>query len=381
MARVDERGERGEPVKAAGPPWMLLCDLAVSAALVVMALQETGRSPLWRASEVALALSVTLRRRFPIAVMAFVGAMQVRTLGTETVVELISFIVAAQALVAYGRSGRLRWIVLGVAVVAFIEPWDGDWYAVDPVGRIFVCTAVVVGSVALGLYERSQHTLRASLADRAELLAREQTAQGARVRAEERNRLAAELHDALGHEISLIAVEAGALAVADGDPAARSSAAERIRANARQALEELRQIVAVLDGGDAADRSPFTLAGLTTLAERIRQTGARVRLTVSEPGGLRDDVERLTFRIVQEALTNALKYAPGADLSVTVAEAAGCLSVAVVNGPGDVSAAAPAGGGRGLHGLSERVRRLDGGFQAGPTPDGGFRVVARIPIA
>jgi signal transduction histidine kinase len=149
----------------------------------------------------------------------------------------------------------------------------------------------------------------------------------------------------------------------------------------RQALDELRQMVGVLRTGEAED-APLVpqpgLDALNRLVEESRQAGMAVRLT-GLPDGARVDpaVSRAGYRIVQEAVTNAGKHAPGAEVSVTVEQRPGELVVRVVNGAGGTSMAVS--GGYGLVGLGERVRTLGGRLTVGPRLDGGFEVEAVLP--
>jgi signal transduction histidine kinase len=189
------------------------------------------------------------------------------------------------------------------------------------------------------------------------------------------------MHDAVGHRVSLMVLQAGAIEMAAGDRQRVEQLAGQMQSAGRQALDELRQMVGVLRTGEAED-APLApqpgLDALTRLVEESRQAGMVVELT-GPPGGAEVDpaVSRAAYRIVQEALTNAAKHAPGAEVCVTVEQRMGELVVRVVNGAGGPSVAVS--GGHGLVGLGERVRTLGGRLTAGPRLDGGFEVEAVLP--
>ncbi len=187
------------------------------------------------------------------------------------------------------------------------------------------------------------------------------------VRLRERARIAQEMHDSLGHELSLIALNAGALETTPGLPAKQSAAAGRIRESAATATDQLRDIIGVLRDED--DHAPLEPAGesVETLVARSRDAGMTITLECAgEPPAV-------AWPVVREALTNASRHAPGAAVRITLTGS----SVEVVNDPGDRPASGPATG-LGLIGLRERVRLAGGTLTAGRTPDGGFRTAAVI---
>ncbi|MFD0902307.1 sensor histidine kinase [Actinomadura sediminis] len=213
----------------------------------------------------------------------------------------------------------------------------------------------------------------------------------------ERARIARELHDVVAHHISLISVQAetARLAVA-GMPAEGAERLLAIGDTARTALTEMRRLLGVLreDAGEAGgppDRRPQP--GLQQLLDLIDQTrdgsGAAARLIVSGPvAALGPGVELTAYRIVQEALTNARRHAPGAAVDVELAYAGEALRLTVRdNGPGPAPRPGPAGGGaagaggHGLTGMRERVAAVGGELRTGPGPLGGFVVRAVLPAA
>lgn len=204
---------------------------------------------------------------------------------------------------------------------------------------------------------------------------RSAAAQAARLR--ERARIAEDMHDALGHELSLIALRAGALELSLGG--AQQDAVAALRESAACATERLRDIVGVLrDDTTEAPRAPA--GDVHQLVARARAAGAT--LTYRDTAGdLPDDLAATAHRIVQEGLTNAAKHAPRAPVEVHLARHAGVLRVSVTNGSGRPGTPyAPASGGVGLVALDERVRLAGGTLAAGPGPDGGWRLSAELPV-
>jgi signal transduction histidine kinase len=199
------------------------------------------------------------------------------------------------------------------------------------------------------------------------------------------------MHDVIAHRISLVSVHAGALEYNnDAAPAEVARSAAVIRASAHEALQDLRTILGVLragpvpDGPDEPDRPQPTLADLVRLVEESRQAGMKVTFQPlpQQPVPAPADVGRTAYRVVQEALTNARKHAPGTEVTVALSGAAGDgLSVEVSNPwpvGRELTAVIP-GGGLGLAGLGERASVAGGRLDHGRTPDGGFRVRAWLP--
>ncbi|QKW19785.1 sensor histidine kinase [Kitasatospora sp. NA04385] len=235
--------------------------------------------------------------------------------------------------------------------------------------------------------------LAGARAETARDLARERaesTAERARrVRLEERARLARELHDVVAHHLSVV------VARADSAPYRIPSAADEdvreelaaIAEEARSSLNEMRRVLRLLreDAPDAAPaaRAPLPgLAQLPALIDGVRDTGADVRLEAPLPDHreIAPTAQLAAFRIVQEALTNAMRHAPGAPVTVALTRRGGRLDLRVTNArpPADAATTGP-GSGHGLRGIKERAATCGGTAEAGPTPGGGFRVSATIP--
>ncbi len=201
---------------------------------------------------------------------------------------------------------------------------------------------------------------------------------------EERLRIARELHDALGHHLSLINVQSGvALHLNEDLPAQAQRSLAAIRQASREALAELRSVLDILrQEGEPAPRSPAsTLARLDELVWRAAAAGLEVRTeTDGRVRPLPFGVDVAAFRIVQEALTNVTRHAGPATATVRVSYGERDLTVEVDDdGPGR-AVHSGAGGGKGIVGMRERVAALGGRLEAGPRPGGGFRVRARLPL-
>src|SRR5205085_3628776 len=198
-----------------------------------------------------------------------------------------------------------------------------------------------------------------------------------------RLRIARELHDALGHHLSLINVQSGvALHLNEQLPEQVRASLEAIKDSSKEALTELRSVLAILrQDGESAPRSPTsTLARIGDLVEQAGAAGLEVRTeTVGTQRQLPFSVDVAAFRIVQEALTNVARHSASSTATVRITYGERDLTVEVEDeGPGKASDGQPSGG-RGIQGMRERVSALGGGLEAGPR-SGGFRVQAAIPV-
>ena len=248
-----------------------------------------------------------------------------------------------------------------------------------------VATAVLV---ATGMYIGARRDLVASLHDRAERAEREQAMRVDQAQANERARIAREMHDVLAHRISRIAMHAGALAYRSApDPADARQAAEVIRTDAHAALTELRSVLGVLrqpgspaETPGAPERPQPTLADLDALVEQARASGMNVTVDRGDPPEppLSDQVGRNAYRIVQEGLTNAAKHAPGAHVRVRLRRTADEFAVEVRNPLPFRTPNGPPGSGFGLIGLTERTTLAGGRFEHGAA-GGEFLMRAWLP--
>lgn len=230
--------------------------------------------------------------------------------------------------------------------------------------------------IAIGLLIGARAQLSQKLGELAASRDREQRLRDDAVRAEERARLAREMHDVVSHDITLIAMQAGVLAA--GGSADAQETARVIRQLSTRTLEELRSLVGVLRSG-AADDGPQP--GIGELDQLVRDCEVPVQLTVdSVPDQLPAKVSAAAYRTVQECLTNVRKHAPGARATILILGGGDALNIEVRNDSPCRPAPALPSGGHGLTGLAERARLLGGSFETTPTEDGGFRVRAIYPV-
>ncbi|QFU91716.1 Sensor histidine kinase LiaS [Amycolatopsis sp. YIM 10] len=330
---------------------------------------------------VALACLALLpwRRRFPFAVAMVV-----------TVASGASTLAAGAALLTLcSISTRRRPVEIGVVVLAFVTASQvlSGIHPIEappiPLWLQLVFPALSAGiAVAIGAAIGARRVEVRSLLERAESAEREQAARAAQARAQERNRIAREMHDVLAHRISLVAMQAGVLDHTDDLTAEENRTLVRgIADGSRQALEELRDVLGVLRGDPDRPEPPQpSFDRVPDLIADSRGSGMDVTLTdtvVGEPSAV---IGRTGYRIVQEGLTNAAKHAPGAQVLVTLDGTAGDeLRVGVRNSPATTAGTRPPASGFGLLGLSERVALAGGTLDHRPAPGGGYLLTARLP--
>lgn len=253
-------------------------------------------------------------------------------------------------------------------------------YQSTGVVAVVLCTVVVLLGTAL----RGRSQARAELGRQATLTAEERTR---RTVLEERNRIARELHDVVAHHMSVISIQAQVaphLVKEPSDELKENLAG--IRQNALDALTELRRVLGVLrsESPEAAESAPHaplpTLARLDALVENARAAGLTVDCVLTgERRPLAPGVELSAFRIVQEALSNAIRHAPGTTVRIELAFSTPGLRVKVTNTAPRVPAPRSPGAGHGLLGMRERAAMLGGDLATGPTPEGGYEVTAFLP--
>jgi signal transduction histidine kinase len=241
----------------------------------------------------------------------------------------------------------------------------------------------VVGPAAVGVVVRAQRERSAQLERLTVLLKRERDSRARAAVAEERARIAREIHDLVSHTLGVVAVQADAAQAALEAGSDRAGApVAAIRAAAAEAMQEMRGLLGVLRGTDEdADRHPLpTIAALPALVERARLAGVSARLAVSgRPVAVLPSVDLTVYRIAQEAVTNAAKHAPGSDVEVCLRWLDEAIELRVRdNGPGPRGEPSPDA--HGLVGMRERVRIQGGSLHAGPAAGGGFEVHAVLPV-
>ncbi|OON81655.1 sensor histidine kinase [Streptomyces tsukubensis] len=251
---------------------------------------------------------------------------------------------------------------------------------------VAISLLIAAGVIGWGMFARSRRLLLGYLRERAQRAETEAALRADRAQRLAREDMAREMHDVLAHRLTLLSVHAGALEFRpDAPPPEIQRAAGVIRDSAHDALQDLRQIIGVLraSGQDESGGRPQpTLDALERLVEESRSGGMKVLLDnrVTDPSEVPAALGRNAYRIAQEALTNARKHAPGAEVSVRVSGAPGAeLGIEVTHPapPGEVTPVP--GSGQGLIGLTERASLVGGRLDHGRTGDGGFRVAAWLP--
>ncbi|HWD77592.1 MAG TPA: histidine kinase [Kribbella sp.] len=320
-------------------------------------------------SGMALCLTLWFRRRWPVQLALLAAA--VSTYSDAAAGPTLVLIMT----VAVHKPWRTSiWVFaanfLATVMYAKVRHTE-DWKTL-----LVIAVILYVAVAGWGQYIRSRRQLLQTLrdrADRAETVAKLQAEQ-AQLRA--REEIAREMHDVLGHRLSLLSVHAGALAYRpDASTEEVAGAAEIIRASAHQALQDLREVIGVLRAPVGELPQP-AFSDLPGLVEGSREAGIPVELTFDAAGPMPDHVGRTAYRIVQEGLTNAVKHAPGEPVTISVIGAPGNgLSVELRNPAPDRRR----GDGQGLKGLTERAALVDGRLEHGRTPDGDFRLYAWLP--
>ncbi len=388
-------------------------ELARSAGLVLPGSPGLPEQVGWA---LAVSLPLCLRRTQPLGVLVVVAAtfiaLQVRGV-VEGFMTSVCLFTALYTAGAWGRDRRAVSAVRLVVVLAMFAwlivsltstPWqellsDGEERpgSIDPVTANVLYTAALNVFFFLGAWRfgdaawRDAHS-RAALEQRNEELRREREERARRAVLDERVRIARELHDVVAHHVSTMGVQAGAARrVLDVDPAAARRAIGAVESSSRSAVEEMRRLVGVLREDDGAVEPPPDLGRLDELV-RAERPGLDVDLRVlGNPRPLPPSASVSAYRVVQEALTNAVRHSGARRASVRLRWLDHSLEVEVVDdgrggGPGDAAAAGAPGstaahpGGLGLVGMRERVDLHGGELDVGPRPDGGWRVRARFPL-
>jgi signal transduction histidine kinase len=325
------------------------------------------------------------RRRWPAATVAATAAVYVAaTLAGVRFTPWVSNAGPNLAIAVFTAADREpRRVSLAVSALAGVATWAVLPLAMDVLhpgqGQDAVQLAAVVPAWLAGDAVRARRTYRQRLA--AEGRRRSAEEQG-RARAEERLRLSREVHDVVSHTLSMIAVRSGvARLLLDEQPAEARAALAAIETTSRSALDEIRNLLRrIRDPAVADETATPTLAELPALVGRLRDSGLDLSYRCTgEPAGYGAALELSAYRIAQEALTNVVKHAPGARAWLQVTYGPDVLSITVTDdGPG-ASAPPPGPGGLGITGMRERAAMLGGQLTAGPRPEGGFTVSARLP--
>ena len=350
------------------PPWTRTVDVLVVLAVFVLVVpttiaQAAKSDEVLEATALALAgvLVLLLRRRWPFLVLGVVTAANVLTPVDSPI--WIPLMVAIYTIGSL-HSGETTIAAAGAVVaVGFVYRLAGGpgFGSADLIGLALICAV----SAGLGLYVGNRRTGLDRLRERAELLDRERELLAERAVAEERVRIAQELHDVVAHNVSLIVVQAQALGATAGDERVRA-ATDGIAGLGRETMTEMHRTLKVLRAGAEPELAPQPgLAELDALLERTRGAGVGIDLTVEgEPRALAQSVDLSTYRIVQEALTNVVKHAGRAHTTVTLGYRPDALELTIADS-GDGPPRETAGG-HGLIGMRERTALFGGTLTAGP---------------
>jgi signal transduction histidine kinase len=330
-------------------------------------------------------LALAFRCRYPLAAFLatwLAGFTMISLAPTFDDQSAMLVVVIVFALYSYGANarGRQAWVavvVIPIVVGAFVTD-DGDpfhW------GDIVFGALILGGPWLAGLMIRLRRQSERSLTLRTVELERDQDERARAAVAEERARIARELHDVVAHAISVVVVQSrGGRKVLDHNPDAARTAFDSIERTGEQALGEMRRLLGMLrDDDEEQSRSPQpSLDRLEALAEDMRASGLPVELEIQgTPNGIPPGIDVSGYRIVQEALTNVLKHAGPAVARVDVRYSADSVEIDVIDdGRGCMTTP---GTGNGLVGISERVAIVGGEIEAGSRPDGGFAVHVRLP--
>ena len=331
---------------------------------------------------------VAVRRRLPVAVFAVTAVCSVVYYGLDFPdgPGWLGLFVALYTLTAVG-DGRRSVVTAGAGIAVLAVCWLVAGADIEPraaVGWVFFRIGAAVMSAALGESVRSRRFIAIEALQRAELAERTRD-QEARARVdEERLRIAREVHDTVAHAIAIINVQSGVTAhVLDKRPDRAREALETIERTSSRALREMRTLLGVLrDDGD--ERVPYPgLGQIGELTVAAREAGLEVRVSADPaPAAVPSAVGGAVYRILQESITNVLRHAGPTRVTVAVDYDADAVRVRVSDaGPAAGDRTPDAGGpGRGIAGMRERCRLLGGDLDAGPLPDGGFAVTARLPL-
>ncbi|MFJ9590095.1 sensor histidine kinase [Streptomyces acidicola] len=355
-------------------------DLAVIAVVIVdVLLCLGGASGLAQAMAVLACVALTVRRRFPLAVFLL-------TLPASLMLDIVFAPFAALfTLAERSRDRRLlsACAVLFAAVSA--APWplndvsshDRTWTVV----YFFYTLATGAAPVLLGQLVQARLDVAQRLAEIEEAREHEQLLHSQAVLARERAQLACEMHDVVSHQVSLIAVQAGALQVAATEPKFREGA-RTIRSLSVDTLDELRHMVTVLRASGSRTTELTPQPTLTDLHKLVATSGIKAALTGDLPPDISTTAQRAVYRTVQETLTNVRKHAPGAAATISLwhSDDGGSFGVTITNTPPTRPSLPLPGSHQGLIGLRERAELLSGTLESGPTPSGGFEVSLRIPV-
>jgi signal transduction histidine kinase len=366
------------------PSWLLdfgpvvLIFLEGAIAIGVRPQGINGSTAVLSVALVVCAGALLFRHRAPLLVLAVVLATAVAT--DEGRIVILPVLLAVFTVAEYRDRTTVAWAaVITAAVLVGVPPVHGRYEAVGSV----VSRVVSVGlAVAVGLYLRTRADYVNGLQERAERLERERELLAGQAVGEERLRIARELHDVVAHNVSLMVVQAQALAATSGQ--GPQAALGRIASLGREAMSEMHRMLGVLRLQEAAtaEREPQPgVRDLGRLIDRAREAGLDATLTIQgAPRELPTGVDLSAYRIVQEALTNVIRHADAERANVRLRYDQDSVYVTITDDGVGPTAHNGSGGGHGLVGMRERVALFGGRLDTGTAEDGhGYRVHAFIP--
>ncbi|MEU4423785.1 histidine kinase [Actinoplanes sp. NPDC024001] len=378
LAAVALTGERGDgPAPDSVLLWPTPPDFPDG---VLFAAEERPPTGLLLATNLLVTAPLLARRQWPLLCFAVQVAALAGFDVEANLANLIALLIGAYALALHGRSVPLSMSTLLTVCVMVAATSDNTWPRLPDWAGVFM---LLVPIGLLGVTVRAARSRALASEQRAQALEREQQAATRLAVADERARIARELHDVVSHHVSVMTIQAGAAGkVLDAQPEMARQALTAVEASGRETMAELRHLLGVLAPGPDDDllRPQPGLDQLATLVENVRRAGQPVTLH-GTPLSLPHGLDLAAYRVVQEALTNALRHAPGAATEVAVTATGDELVISVENDapPPRARPAASNGAGAGLLGLAERLRLYDGTLESGRRLGGGFRVHARIP--
>lgn len=373
-----------------------LTDLGLAAVVLLFAASGVfagwpERQPRELLLTMALILPLVGRRRWPTSVFGVISvvALVQWLIGGQVLGSDVALLVAFYTVVAFQswRRTLLCAVVLEVGIVLAAVRWSNDH---SPLYLVVLLSGMGFAAGVLGMNVRTRRAYLDSLRDRAERLERDRDQQAVIAAAAERARIAREMHDVVAHHLAVMtALADGARLALGAHPDQAATALDAVSATGRSALSDMRALLGILpdrSGDESAVTSPQPgLDALTDLAAQVTDAGLPVTLSIWDADAfpVAQGLELVAYRVVQEALTNALKHGgPGAHARVDVWVTRRAVEVEVVD-EGGAPSIRPYGAelskGRGLLGMRERVAAYHGTLELGPRPQGGWRVHALLP--
>jgi signal transduction histidine kinase len=371
---------RARAVDARWIDWGLASAMAVGAQLEYNQSSLTSTDLIRRVLLLIATAPLAYRRRFPLAifVISFAAALAAPT--NVGFFVFASLLIATYSAAAYSRQGVWT-LALLLSAGAVIDIVYGG--GAPPVPALVVPFAILLPIWLAARSIRSRQLRAETLHERTQRLERERDAAMRQAIAEERTRIAHELHDVVTHNVSVMLVQAGAARkVLREEPEVAEESLLAVESSGREAMSELRHFLDLLGHDEpGVDLTPQpTLERVPELVERVRETGLPVELRIdgTPTRALPAGVSLAAYRVIQEGLTNAMRYAAPAPVSVVITYRDGLLKVEVLD-EGSTTRKAPDGGGRGLVGLRERVAVYGGKLESGRRLGGGYALRAYLP--